>query len=164
MDPHASTTGNYDTAAAAAQFRLAEKVDGISLADEVTENREMPTALLKEKVLQGRQNQVELTKRLQKLRDGHIEDALMSELADQRRLYHISTVLARAELLVRSQPSLSRYSGDEAKFDDLTILERAIGFLKVELQTAEQAGERAVLANGLTAFQAGEQRVEKTDY
>ena len=158
-------TNQFDPVAiAAAQRKLAEPSIGLSVAAEVRTNVALSEVLLREKVLGGRERQNELTEKLREQRSQGEDSRQLTELGDQRRLCHVATVLSRAELLVRQAPSLSRYQGDEAKFDDLTILERAIGFAKLELQSDTPAADRAELAHYLQVLQDAERRVESTDY
>lgn len=146
------------------QFKL---LDGeqTALAEEVRTNQAMSSADLGEKVSYGRAKQFELSKLVREARLKGESSKLIAQLTALRRLFHISTILVRAELLTRpQQPSLSQYSGEEAKFDDMTILERARGFLELELDHIADADEHALTMDRLAAFTHAEHRVERLDY
>ena len=150
--------------ASALQFRLLNR-DQTGLAADVEANLAMRSLDLGEKVSYGRSKQFELSKLVREARLKGESEQLLAELTEVRRLFHISTILARAELLTRPQePSQSQYSGEEGKFDDLTILERARGFLELELEHESDASAHGLIMDRLATFTHAQRRVERTSY
>jgi hypothetical protein len=137
---------------------------GDSIEHEVAGNQQLRAEDLRAKVEQGRAKQQRLTTRIRDLRlAGNYEDVL--RLSEQRRLYHISTILARAELLTRAgEETCSKYAGDEAKVDDLTILERARSFLETELEHTNTEQAHQVVMDRLSALEHVEHLVERANY
>lgn len=135
------------------------------IAEEVAINHELPPSELRGKIDYGRKKQQELTDQVREARTRHETTEVLSQLTELRRLFHVSTILARAELLTRAdQASVSHYVGDEAKFDDLTILERGRGFLQIELEHESTAAQHPLLMDRLAAFEHAERRIEQTEY
>ncbi len=134
----------------------------VRILNEYAANAEADNDALQSKVLTGRARQQQLSQQIHDLRLQQPDRTRLTELLEARRLYHISTILARAELLCRSEPSLSQYSGDEARFDDLTILERAKGFL--DLEGHDSADRDDALREADNRLAVAELAIEKAPY
>jgi galactose mutarotase-like enzyme len=136
----------------------------LSLTRQVALNRGLAIDALAEKVKNGRAAQTELTTQI---RSARLDGTDARDLTEARRLAHIATILARAELLCRPDaPSLSLYAGDEAQFDDLTILERAKGFLALEPGSSDEPdpSHPDAPSDQIARFETTRHRVEETTY
>lgn len=135
-----------------------------ALLQEAHANRKMSAKRLREKVLSGRKKQVALSKTIRQDRLADSVEKVESDM-EKRRLAHIKTILARAELLTRpKQKSLSRYTGEEGMFDDLSILERAKGFMMSEASETITADERMTMIDLAEHFAEGQSLVQNQEY
>lgn len=135
-----------------------------ALLKESRANRKMSAKKLREKVLEGRKKQVSLSKTIRQDRLGATTKKVETDM-EKRRLAHIKTILARAELLTRpNQKSLSRYEGEEGMFDDLSILERAKGFMMSEASETISADERMTMIDLAEHFAEAQSRVQDVEY
>lgn len=124
----------------------------------------MSAAKLRTTVLDGRARQAELSANIQAARQAGDTD-LLHEQTEQRRVSHIETVLARAELLTRAKStSVSQYVGEEGKFDDLSVLERAKSFMLTEARETMTADERMGMITFAERFADAEARLENAEY
>ncbi len=127
--------------------------EDVPIARCIARNRTRTKSDLRNQVLVGRDTQHVLSEQIQAARTSANRYAV-SDLAEQRRLCHIATILARAELLTRPHTkSLSLYEGAEAKVDDATIIERAKGFARMEAEQTLSADDRAYLVAALKRYE-----------
>ncbi len=145
------------------RVQLSELANFSGLLREAESNSRLAVTALKKKTLEGRDAQAVLSEQIRDER-GKGGSRLTADL-EERRLLHIKTILSRAELLCRPKTkSLSRYSGDEGRFDDLSVLERAKGFMLVTADATLTADERQRLMDLAEHFALAEARVEAADY
>jgi hypothetical protein len=131
---------------------LLDMSEDLPVAKSISRNYSRTKTDLRSQVMAGRDAQHILSEQLHIARAGG-DQYVVSDLAEQRRLCHIATILARAELITRAHTkSLSLYSGAEAAFDDATILERAKGFARIEAEQTLSADDRSFLAAAIQRF------------
>lgn len=142
------------------QFILVQPRMTSAILGEVDADSELPPDVLREKVVYGREQQQELTREIRHAKQ-HGAESVIDGLTDRRRLYHIGTILARAELLARGKKSVSLYDGDERLYDEQTILERAIGFLELKASETTDADDRERLLAKCEIYRAIESAITK---